>query len=183
MSAREYDLLKQELDEIVTTAERFPKSVRELVYRSLVEALLRTKDSDMQASMNDEQEVATRQQHYLSDENVMSAEMKSAFSSHLEKYEGITLNDMEFCALVARFFIREISPDQRVEFIGPELLMASVRVADRQRQPANAATTLNNAKNLGGYLKSKKSKGKGVYDITDKGMEMLDEKLGRIHDE
>ena len=37
MATREYELLKEQLDEIIALAGRFPESVRERVYRALVE--------------------------------------------------------------------------------------------------------------------------------------------------
>ena len=174
MTVRDYDLIKQKLDEVIVMAERFPESVRELVYRSLVEALLREGNHEAGSSENDEQVIATRQEPSIADSKAIDAESARECSKYLEQYEGIRLNDMEFSAVVARFFTRDISPDKRVDFIGPELLMAAVRIADRPKRPANPATTLNNAKNLGEYLENM---GKGVYGLSEKGIEMLDEKL------
>ncbi len=177
MSASDYDILKQKLDEIILTSERFPEGVRELIRQSLVEALLKEGSPDLAASADEQQAPASSARVDAEDTSIIDRESASAFSRYLEQYKGVKLNDMEFCAVVARFFTRDISPDKRVEFINPDLLMAAVRITDRPKRPANPATTLNNAKNLGEYLETV---GKGVYGVSEKGIEMLDKKLGKI---
>ena len=102
------------------------------------------------------------------------AESEREFSKYWEGFKGVPLNDMEFCAVVARFFTRDISQERRLDAIGPDLLMEAVLIARRPKHPKNPATTLNNAKNVGKYLLSR---GKGVYGVSEDGIRMLDTKL------
>ena len=174
MSASDYDLLKQKLDEIILTSERFPEGVRELIRQSLVEALLNDGMPDLTVSADEQQVVAFASQPDAEDTQAIDRESAIEFSRYLTQYKGVKLNDMEFCAVVARFFTREISQERRLDFIGPEHLMAAVRIAKRRKRPANPATTLNNAKNIGRYLEHR---GKGVYGISERGIRDLDKKL------
>lgn len=176
MPASDYDILRQKLDEIILTSERFPESVRELIRQSLVEALLQEGSRDQTISAYEQQTAASTSQRDAADTPEIDRESAEEFSRYLEQYKGVKLNDMEFCAVVARFFTREITEDLRVDSIGPELLMAAVEIAGRRKRPANPATTLNNAKNLGEYLENL---GKGVYGLSEKGKKMLDKKLGK----
>lgn len=174
MSASDYDLLRQKLDEIIVTSERFPEGVRELIRQSLVEALLADGSPDLTASAEEQEVAASAFRMNAADTLAIDRESAVEFSRYLRRYKSVKLNDMEFCAVVARFFTREISQERRLDFIGPEHLMAAVRIAKRRRRPANPATTLNNAKNVGEYLEQK---GKGAYGISEKGIRELDKKL------
>ncbi len=177
MTVSDYDLLKQKLDEIILTSERFPAGVRELIRQSLVEALLKEGSLDVTASADEQQAATAALRSDAEDTPIIDRDSALAFSRYLEQYKGVKLNDMEFCAVVARFFTREISPERRLDFIGPEHLMAAVEIARRPKRPANPATTLNNAKNVGEYLEPR---GKGVYGIAEYGISELDKKLDAI---
>ena len=174
MSASDYDKLKQKLDEIILTSERFPGGVRELIRQSLVEALLKEGRPDLAASADEQRTGSGAHKSAAGESRVIDHDSASAFSRYFERYKGVRLNDMEFCAVVARFFTRDISKDLRVDSIGTELLMAAVEIAGRRKRPANPATTLNNAKNVGEYLVPR---GKGVYGISENGIRALDRKL------
>lgn len=174
MSASDYEMLRQELDEIILTSERFPKGVRELIRQSLVQALLNEGGQEFTASAAEQQMFARESRPDAEDTSIIDHESASAFSLYLTRYTGIKLNDMEFCAVVARFFTREISEELRLDSIDSKLLMEAVRIADRRKPPANPATTLNNAKNVGEYLEPR---GKGVYGVSGDGIRHLDKRL------
>jgi len=174
MNFRDYDQIKQKLDEVIAIAERFPESVRELVYQSLLDALLQKGNADQASSLAEQQTVAAGQQIDVTGLSIIDSKSASEFSSYLEQYEGIRLNDMEFCAVVARFFTQDISQERRLDSIDPELLMHAGMIADRPKHTTNHATTPNNAKNVGKYLEPK---GKGVYGISQNGIRELNRKL------
>lgn len=174
MTVSGYDLLKQRLEEIIVTSERFPDGIRERVCQALVEALLQEGSRGPTVSEDEQRTGAAAHQSAAGKSRVIDHESVSAFSRYFQRYKGVRLNDMEFCAVVARFFTREISEELRVDSIGPELLMAAVEIAGRRKRPANPATTLNNAKNVGEYLEPR---GKGVYGISEYGIRALDRKL------
>ncbi len=174
MSASDYDLLRQKLDEIIDTSERFPEGVRDLIRQSLVQALLNEGRPELTASAAEQQVVASTIRPDTQDTPLIDRDSALEFSHYLAGYKGVKLNDMEFCAVVARFFTREISEERRLDFIGPELLMAAVGIAKRRKRPANPATTLNNAKNVGKFLEPM---GKGTYRISERGIRKLDELL------
>lgn len=174
MAISDYDLLKQKLEEIISTSERFPEAVRELICQSLVEALLQEGEPGLKALADMQGTGYAAHQSVARELRVIDRESASAFSRYFEQYEGVKLNDMEFCAVVARFFTREISKELRLDSIGPKLLMDAVEIAGRRKHPANPATTLNNAKNVGEYLVLR---GKGVYGISEYGIRELDRKL------
>jgi hypothetical protein len=174
MSVSDYDLLKQKLDEIISTSERFPESVRELVYRSQIEALLRDGKFDPLAPADGQQAAGEKEQPIIEPSPIIGPESQDEFLEYLKKYKDIRLNDMQFCAVVAKFFTRETSGERRLDAIDPELLMAAVRIAGRPKHPANPATTLNNARNVGKYLEPR---GKGVYGISDDGVNKLERDL------
>ena len=174
MSTSDYDLLRQKLDEIILTSERFPEGVRELIRQALVEALLADGRPDFTSSADKQQVVASALRLDDEDSPVIDRKSALAFSRYLTRYKGVKLNDMEFCAVVARFFTREISEDLRLDSIDSKLLMAAVRIAGRRKPPANPATTLNNAKNVGEYLEPR---GKGVYGVSAGGIRHLDKRL------
>jgi hypothetical protein len=166
--------MKQKLEEVISVAERFPESVRELVYQSLVEALLQEGNPGLTALADKQGTRYAAHPSVARESRVIDHESASAFSRYFEQYEGVKLNDMEFCAVVARFFTREISKELRVDSIGPDLLSEAVQIAKRPKRPKNPATTLNNAKNVGKFLESR---GKGVYGISENGIRELDRKL------
>ena len=171
MAGSDYDLLKQKLDEIIATAERFPEGVRELICQSLVEALLHGDNLGQPASADEQDSGSAARQLSVEESSVIDRELASAFANHFAQYKDMKLNDMVFCAVVARFFTREISEELRVESIGPDLLMEAVEIAGRRKRPTNPVTTLNNAKNVGLFLESR---GKGVYGISEDGSRKLD---------
>jgi Holliday junction resolvase len=174
MIESDYDILRQKLDEIILTSERFPEGVRELIRQSLVEALLKEGNPDLAASANEQQVPAFSARVDAEDTPIIDRESAEAFSRYLEQYKGVKLNDMEFCGVVARFFTHDISEDLRIDSIDSELLMAAVRIAGRRKYPANPATTLNNAKNFGKFLDPM---GKGTYRISKGGIDKLDKLL------
>ncbi len=177
MSTSDYDKLRQKLDEIILTSERFPGGVRELIRQSLVEALLKEGRPDLAASADVQQAAASETREDAEDTTVIDRESAEEFSRYLEQYKGVKLNDMEFCGVVARFFTRDIPEDLRVDSIDSDLLMAAVRIAGRRKRPANPATTLNNAKNAGKFLDSM---GKGTYRVSERGIDKLDKLLSEI---
>lgn len=169
MSNIRYELLMKEIDAIIAKVEQLPESVRELVFHALVDALLDKDGADTANMQSSEFEAAPAQPPTSPNLGASDSSVESEFRRFFANYAGAKLNDMEFCALVAQFFTHTLPPPARVDAIGPEHLSKAVRLADR-KPPSNAATTLNNAKNVKGYLEPK---GKGIYALTAKGEEFV----------
>jgi len=165
MSNRKYELLMKEIDAIIAKVEQLPDSVRELVFHALVGALLDKDSPEPTETESGESEATPAKSPSATKLGADDATIESEFKSFYAEFEGVKLNDMEFCALAAQFFTQQVSPPARVDAIGPQHLRKAVRLAGR-REPSNAATTLNNAKNVKGYLESA---GKSVYGLTELG--------------
>lgn len=178
MSNEKYELLMREMDSIAKKLERFPDSLKESAFNTMVEALFNQSDIELPVrTYNDvgtpvESDQAVKSDH--EDDKSFSASVRDFY----DRASGSTCNDMEFSTISAYFFEKEAPDQMKRATIGPDHLENMCRIT-RRRVPANCRSTLNNAKNHKAYLKSD---GTGLYLLTEEGRNFVKGKLDQLPD-
>lgn len=162
MSQHEFDKLLENVEKMAAVVEKLPEELRELVYNSLVAALLddaRVKvDSSSIAFENGELNTTSNASNI--DRNI-AKELQNSYS----RYSLSSVNDMEFAAWVAYFYAKLAPPADMAEKID-ETHYKKVCVITGRKLPSRITGTMNNAKNHKAFLESH---GNGVYSISAMG--------------
>ena len=173
MSNEKYELLMREMDSIAKKLDRFPDSLKESAFKTMVEALLNEEGDEMSPQLTKESVALAMEEQPVKEEREDDMTFSDSVREFYSRANGSTCNDMEFSALSAYFFEKEAPGNMRRETIGPNHLARMCRIT-RRRVPANCRSTLNNAKNHKDYLESN---GKGLYMLTNEGRDFVQDKF------
>lgn len=175
MGQKEFELLLDNMDKIKVAVEGFPEDCRKMVYSSLLATLqndntISTEDTTV-ADITGDVEVSLQN----SDERNIAEELEQYYwLFSLDK-----ASDMEFAAFLAYFFARLAPPDELTERIDESHYKMACMITERN-VPGRISGTLNNAKNLKGFLESH---GSGVYSISAVGEHYVKHRLMRENEE
>ena len=178
MSNEKYELLMREMDSIAKKLERFPESLKESAFNTMVEALFNERNVEEPATIANEMGALAVREQVVDDEHEDDKSFSASVREFYDRASGSTCNDMEFSALSAYFYESEAPHQLKRAAIGPDHLEGMCRIT-RRRVPANCRSTLNNAKNHKVYLSSD---GKGFYRLTDEGRNFVKGKLDQLAD-
>ena len=178
MPNEKYELLMREMDSIAKKLERFPDSLKESAFNTMVEALLNQGTDEASSDETLVSTVPATDAQSLSEERDEDKNFASLVREFYNRAGGSTFNDMEFSTLCTFFYENEAPDQMKRTAIGPDHLERMCRIT-RRRVPANCRSTLNNAKNHKAYLKSD---GKGLYQLTEEGKKFVNGKLVQLLD-
>ncbi len=161
MGLKEFNLLLDNVSKMTDAVEKLPADSREMVYSSLVDALLRSSGSgDTQSEMVHITDVDATMNMQEDGRNV-AEELNSYYS----RFRLNGTNDMEFAAFVAYFYAKLAPPNEMTDAIDVDLFK-KVCVITGRKLPKRVAGTMNNAKNVKYYLVSR---GGGKYSLAAQG--------------
>lgn len=175
MGMKKYKQLLENIGEMAKAVENLPENCREMVYRSLVVALL---DEDDQLQVNS----ASAGKHTAivdTVEEIDERNIAEELEGYYRRFSLDSATDMEFSAFLAYFFKRLAPPAETVDRIDESHYKMACMVTGKSL-PKRISGTLNNAKNLKGYLDSH---GSGVYSITAMGEHYVKHRLMKEIDE
>lgn len=178
MSNEKYELLMREMDSIAKKLERFPDSLKESAFNTMVEALFNQSIVEEPAQIANDLVAPAVSEQAMNNEHEEDRSFSTLVRDFYDRASGSTCNDMEFSTLSAYFFEKEAPDQMQRATIGPDHLEKMCRIT-RRRVPANCRSTLNNAKNHKAYLKSN---GTGFYLLTEKGRNFVKGKLAQLSD-
>ncbi len=178
MSNEKYELLMREMDSIARKLDRFPDSLKESAFNTMVEALLSEGSEEIPPQLTKESIPPALEEQPVKEDREDDRNFSDSVREFYNRANGSTCNDMEFSALSAYFFESDAPVHKKRDVIGPDLLEKMCRIT-RRRVPANCRSTLNNAKNHKAYLKSD---GTGLYLLTEEGRSFVKGKLAQLSD-
>ncbi len=178
MPNEQYELLMREMDSIAKKLERFPESLKESAFNTMVEALLNESFEEVIPDEAGTRVASIGDTQSLNEEREEDRGFSTLVRDFYDRASGSTCNDMEFSTLCAYFLEKEAPDHMRRSTIGPDDLEKMCRIT-RRRVPANSRSTLNNAKNHKAYLTSD---GTGLYLLTKEGRNFVKGQLAQYLD-
>lgn len=169
MGQKEFELLLANIDKMTEAVEQVPGSCQELVYSSLVAALLKA-DVEVagQTKIVDISSSETLHERHVEERNIAEE-----LEDHYSRFRLNSINDMEFAAFLGYFFAKLAPPNELSERIDESHYKMACMITGRN-MPTRISGTMNNAKNLKGFLESH---GSGVYSITAMGEHYVKHRL------
>lgn len=162
MTKEDYDLLVNEMDTISRKVALFPKELQASVYKNMVETLL---GDTRVAADSDEAGEKIERESSLQSSSESSGDARN-YASEIEEYYNdynfSDFNDMEVATFTAYYFGILAPKDLRTDTITASHYEELCTITGR-KFPKNSRKTLNNAKNIRGYLDSN---GSGIYSLT-----------------
>ena len=169
MGQKEFDRILANVDKMTEVVEKLPDNCREMVYSSLVVALLDSTDSTSVTSLIDDIPSVQAEDDHDVDERNIAEELELNYW----RFSLDSVSDMEFSAFLAYFFKRLAPPTEMTDRIDESHYKMACMITGRDL-PKRISGTLNNAKNLKGYLESH---GSGVYAISAMGEHYVKHRL------
>lgn len=174
MGQTEFNLLLENIDIMTAAVEKLPDNCREIVYRSLVDALL---SDDMTPDVSSKTLIPQGSQSLYS-HDVDERNIAEELENHYRQFGLDSVNDMEFAAFLGYFFAKLAPPNEITERIDESHYKMACMITGRN-MPARISGTMNNAKNLKGYLESH---GSGIYSISAMGEHYVKHRLLKEED-
>ena len=169
MGQKEFDLILCNIDEITNAVERFPSEIQDRVYSSLVASLLSDRASFNVLSINeDSQQIEDLISQYAEDRN-----LAEELELYYLQFSLDSASDMELAAFLAYFFAKLAPPNEMTDRIDESHYKMACMITGRDL-PKRVSGTMNNAKNVKGYLESH---GHGVYSISALGEHYVKHRL------
>ena len=169
MGQKEFDKLLANVGRMTEAVEKLPDNCREMVYSSLVAELLSVEAPvALQSPSVDKYSNQTLPGDNVEDRNV-AEELEQVY----RRFSLDSVSDMEFVAVLAYFYAQLAPPAEMSERIDASHYKMACMITGRSL-PKRIAGTMNNAKNLKGYLESH---GSGVYSITAMGEHYVKHRL------
>ena len=180
MSKRQYELLKDELNDIVDIAEKYPHHIQAAIVDNLCAALISGSSGKAYDSV-----IVGQSPRYSASESLVDEDEVGEWDSRrkmlsVAKLHGLdlrTMNDQLFTTFVA-YIVRVFGPEEHnLDPITESVLIEACRTA-RHRLPTNPSSTLSKARQTGML---DKAKGKPGYILAPKGENRINELLDQ-HD-
>ena len=169
MGQKEFDLILDNIDNLTNALEKFPADIHDTVYSGLIAALLDDRSSyDMSLQTGVTQQIESAITQDGDDRNV--AEELEQFNV---RFSLDSASDMEFAAFLGYFFAKLAPPREMADRIDESHYKLACMITGRSL-PKRISATMNNAKNLKGYLESH---GGGVYSISAMGEHYVKHRL------
>lgn len=172
MGQNEFDTLLSNVGKMTNVVEKLPDNCREMVYSSLVAALL----SDGTSS---EQVVEHSVKEGTFQNNVDERNFAEELEMYYRRFGLDSVNDMEYAAFLGFFFAKLAPPSEMADRIDESHYKMACLITGRDL-PKRITGTMNNAKNLKGYLESH---GSGIYSISPMGEHYVKHKLLKEEDQ
>lgn len=169
MGQAEFNLILENIGIMTDAVEKLPDSCREMVYSSLVDALLN--DHTRIAVMSKTDSIESNQVLYNHSEKERN--IAEELEEHYRRFSLDSVSDMEFAAFLGYFYAKLAPPNDMTERIDESHYKMACMITGRN-MPTRISGTMNNAKNLKGYLESH---GSGVYSITAMGEHYVKHRL------
>ena len=169
MGQKKFDLILENIDRLTRAVKEFPAEIHEVVYSSMIAALLDMRpaydDSSRDGIIHGIQDTISQDD----DERNIAEELESYYM----RYSLDSASDMEFAAFLGYFYSKLAPPSEMVERIDENLYRIACMITGRDL-PTRISGTMNNAKNHKGYLESH---GSGVYSISAMGEHYVKHRL------
>lgn len=169
MSQREFDKLLENIDKMTKAVEKLPDNCREMVYSSLVAALLSEQHIDAVSVQSTDLSTFSTVSHNNNNERNIAGELEEYYS----RFNLDSVTDMEYVAFLGFFFAKLAPPHEMTDKIDAGHYKMACMITGRNL-PKRISGTMNNAKNLKGYLESH---GNGVYSISAMGEHYVKHRL------
>lgn len=161
MGQKEFDILLANIGKMTEVVDKLPDNCREMVYSSMVAALLSDADSGSVSAETLDIPVIQPEMEHDGDERNIAEELEEYY----RQFSLDSVRDMDFAAFVAYFFAKLAPPHEMTDRID-ESHYKRVCVITGRRLPKRISGTMNNAKHIRDYLQSH---GSGVYSISATG--------------
>ena len=162
MGQQEFDLLLQNVEKMTNVVKDLPENLHDMVYSSLVAALLEGSKASTSGSPNVLSNIEVESDV---SESILERNIAQELEECYRRYSLDSVNDMEFAAFVAYFFAKLAPRDEMTDRIDESHYKKACLISGR-KLPKRISGSMNNAKNLKDYLEQH---GPGTYSISDIG--------------
>ncbi len=169
MGQKEFDLLVENIEKMTDLVNKVPENCRELVYSRLIDVLL----SDEGAIAGNATNQSIQSSQTVSSDGFDERNIAEELETYYSRFKLDSISDMEFAAFLGYFFAKLAPPSESAERIDESHYRMACMITGRN-MPTRISGTMNNAKNLKGYLESH---GSGVYSITAMGEHYVKHRL------
>jgi len=169
MGQREFDQLLANVGKMTEVVEKLPDNCREMVYSSLVAALLEQSEPVAVPTVTADITNIEQSSEQKGDERNIAQELEGYYS----RFSLDSVRDMDFAAFVAYFFAKLAPPHEMTERVD-ESHYKRVCVITGRKLPKRISGTMNNAKHIRDYLQSH---GSGVYSLSATGEHYVKHRL------
>lgn len=174
MGMKEFELLLENIDRMTGAIEKVPEQCREIVYSKLVDALLKDDYSSVMVSQLPHIHSSAPLLSVDADDRNIAEELEDYYS----RYSLASASDMEYAAFLGFYFSKLAPPGEMTDRIDESHYKIACMITGR-KLPSRISGTLNNAKNMKGYLESH---GGGIYSITAMGEHYVKHRLLKEED-